>query len=66
MKKLKMCLVVASVLFSTVVLADKVTVNGRTFQCSNVCSVTLGPPVKVQDCCGGTVGELQRDAIVIE
>jgi hypothetical protein len=47
-------------------MADRTTVDGRTFECSNSCTVNSGPPMTIGDCCGGTVAELQRDVIIID
>ncbi|WP_423185661.1 hypothetical protein ACO1PK_10905 [Alishewanella sp. d11] len=55
-----------TVFFSASSYADKVTVNGITYECSNTCSIDLGPPTTIQDCCAGTVARLRRDAIIIE
>ena len=58
--------VILSLAIAAPVFADRTTVNGKTYECSNSCSVNTGPPTTIQDCCGGTVVELKRDAIVIE
>ena len=52
-------------LFSGAIYADRVSVNGKTYECSNSCSINTGPPMTIQDCCGGTVALLQREAIEI-
>lgn len=66
MKKTLLFVVTILVFVSAYALADRVTINGTTYECSNHCSVNLGPPATVQDCCGGTVAELRRDAIIID
>jgi hypothetical protein len=63
---LKKAMVIALTVFSTSLFADSVQVGGSTYQCSNVCSINIGPPMTIQDCCGGTVAKIQREAIVIE
>lgn len=59
-------LTVIAILFSAASYADKVTVNGTTYECSNSCSINSGPPMTIEDCCGGTVARLRREAIVID
>mgnify|MGYP000536314853 CR=1 FL=1 len=56
----------ALVVVSLPSIADRVTVNGKTYECSNSCSVNLGPPTTISDCCGGTIAEILRPGAVIE
>jgi hypothetical protein len=57
-------LVVISII-SSPTFADKVTVNGKTYQCQNSCEVNTGPPTTISDCCGGSIAELLRPGTVI-
>ncbi|QSX35349.1 hypothetical protein JYB87_09245 [Shewanella avicenniae] len=54
-----------TVLASIPAMADRVKVNGETYECSNVCNVNVGPPTTVSDCCGGTVGHILKAGSVI-
>lgn len=66
MKKTLLFVLTILVFASAYVLADRVTVNGTTYECTTQCDIDTGPPMTIQDCCGGTVAELRRDAIVID
>lgn len=54
-----------TVLASVPAMADRVKVNGKTYECSNSCEVNTGPPTTISDCCGGTVGEILPAGSVI-
>lgn len=59
----------STALFSSIAIAsnsspDRVQIDGKTYECDNSCSVTMGPPTTVSDCCGGLVGEVKRQITI--
>ncbi len=54
-------------LLSVEALADRTTVDGRTFECTDSCTFNSGAPMTISDCCGGRVEEiLKREIIIID
>lgn len=53
-------------LIPTLSNADEVKVDGKNYRCTNICSINSGPPMTIQDCCGGTVTELKKEVIVLD
>lgn len=57
MKMLKIAIFAFMAFGTSAVVADDVTVNGRTWSCTNTCNVTVysNGNYSIADCCGGTV-----------
>ncbi len=66
MSKIKVYVTLIAFAASVPVFADSTTkIDGKTFQCTNACSINSGPPMTVEDCCGGTVSQPQREPITV-